>query len=96
MPTYEWTATFARELAKLSAPDRAAFREAVALFVAGLRDRNSFRPELRIHKLKDREAWSLTFGPDLRAVFAYGDEIENGHPHIVWHHIGAHAIYKKR
>ena len=95
MPTYEWTAAFARELAKLSVEDRAAFRAAVALFIADLRDHQGFRPELRIHKLKGQDVWSLTFGPDRRAVFTYGPEIKNGQPHIVWHHVGSHAIYKK-
>lgn len=51
MPTFESLAAFQRQFAKLDAEQRAAFRRAVAEFVANLKAGEGFSPELRVHKL---------------------------------------------
>jgi hypothetical protein len=46
--------------AKLDPAQRAAFRRAVAVFIANLKAGAGFSPELRVHKLVNTEIWSLT------------------------------------
>ena len=72
MPTYESLAAFQRQWAKLDAAQRAAFRRAVAVFIADLKAGESFSPELRVHKLVNTEIWSLTWAKDGRALFRFG------------------------
>lgn len=61
MPTFESLAALQRQLAKLEAERRAAFRRAVAEFVANLKASEGFSPELRVNKLVNTEIWSLTW-----------------------------------
>ena len=91
MPTYESLAAFQRQWAKLDAAQRAAFRRAVAVFIADLKAGEGFSPELRVHKLVDTEIWSLTWAKDGRALFRFGAEITPGQTHIIWEAIGTHA-----
>ena len=91
MPTYETLAAFGRQWAKLDAAQRAAFRRAVAVFIADLKTGQGFSPELRVHKLVNTEIWSLTWARDGRALFRFGREITPGEAHIIWEAIGTHA-----
>jgi hypothetical protein len=91
MPTYETLAAFRRQWEKLDAQQRAAFRRAMAVFIASLRAGEGFSPELRVHKLANTELWSLTWAKDGRAVFRFGKEVVSGETHIVWEAIGTHA-----
>ena len=34
----------------------------------------------------------MTWAPDGRATFSYGETVRDGHVHIVWHRIGTHDI----
>ena len=70
---------------------KAAFRRALAVFIANLKTDGSFSPELRVHKLVNTEIWSLTFAKDGRALFRYGEQIAEGETHIIWEAIGTHA-----
>lgn len=92
-PTFEGTPRAWRDLRKLSAKDKQAFARARARFVEGLRVRPpSYDPALRVKRVRgSREVWELTFAPDGRATFRYGDEIV-GEPHIVWLRVGDHSI----
>jgi len=90
MPTYEALAAFQRQWGKLDAAQRVAFKQALAVFIANLKAGGSFSPQLRVHKLANTEIWSLTFAPDGRALFRYGDEVTSGERHIVWEAIGTH------
>jgi hypothetical protein len=91
MPTYEALAAFQRQFGKLDAEQKAAFRRALAVFIAGLKVGSSFSPELRVHKLVNTEIWSVTWAKDGRALFRYGDEVASGEAHIIWEAIGTHA-----
>lgn len=91
MPTYEALAAFQRQFRKLDPAQKAAFRRALAVFIANLKAGGSFSPELRVHKLVNTEIWSLTFAKDGRALFRYGEEVTPGDTHIVWEAIGTHA-----
>lgn len=90
MPTFESLAAFQRQFAKLDAEQRAAFRRAVAEFVANLKAGEGFSPELRVHKLVNTEIWSLTWAKDGRALFRYGSQVVQGETHIIWEAIGTH------
>lgn len=91
MPTYESLAAFQRQWAKLDPAQRAAFRRAVAVFIANTKAGEGFSPELRVHKLVNTEIWSLTWAKDGRALFRFGAEITPGETHIIWEAIGTHA-----
>jgi hypothetical protein len=91
MPTFESLAAFQRQWAKLDPAQRAAFRRAVAVFVADLKGGDGFSAELRVHKLVSTEIWSLTWAKDGRALFRFGEEITVGETHIIWEAIGTHA-----
>jgi hypothetical protein len=91
MPTYESLAAFQRQWEKLDTEQRAAFRRALAVFVACLKAGGGFSPELRVHKLVNTEIWSLSWAKDGRALFRYGNEIASGETHIIWEAIGTHA-----
>jgi hypothetical protein len=36
--------------------------------------------------------WEITFAPDGRATFEYGEEIVPGEPHVAWRRVGSHAV----
>jgi hypothetical protein len=91
MPTYEALAAFQRHFGKLDAAQRAAFRQALAVFTADLKTAGSFSPELRVHRLVNTEIWSLTWSKDGRALLRYGEEVTPGETHIIWEAIGTHA-----
>lgn len=91
MPTHEALAAFQRQFGKLDAPQKEAFRRALAVFLANLKAGGAFSPELRVHKLVNTEIWSLTFAKDGRALFRYGQQVAEGEMHIVWEAIGTHA-----
>ena len=91
MPTYESLAAFQQQWAKLDPAQQAAFRRAVAVFIADLKAGERFSPELRVHKLVNTEIWSLTWAKDGRALFRFGTEITPGQTHIIREAIGTHT-----
>jgi hypothetical protein len=64
------------------------------LFVAALRESPpAFPAALRIHRVQGSAGiWEVTFAPDGRATFEYGDEIVAGEPHIIWRRVGHHEV----
>ena len=34
----------------------------------------------------------MTWAPNGRATFEYGDEITKGEPHVVWRRVGTHDV----
>jgi len=99
MPTHEELARFVRQFDKLPKAVREAFFAAVELFVA-LLDEHGFDPTkappgLRLHKLSGHDAWSISFGDGLRAVFKLGEPVKDGETHIVWEFIGTHDEYER-
>ncbi|TDQ53002.1 hypothetical protein [Actinorugispora endophytica] len=35
----------------------------------------------------------MTWAPDGRATWEYGDEQRSGTPHVIWRRVGTHAIF---
>jgi hypothetical protein len=93
MPTRDVTEDFLHDFARLTSAQRAAFLAALEDFIADC-DSGRFRAALRVHKLKDRDAWSMTWARDGRALFQYGESQLAGKRHIIWLAIGSHEIYK--
>lgn len=94
MPTYEWTARFRDDLHKLTSDQHARFRAAVAAFVADLRAQGAFRPGLRVKGVRGASGvYEMTWAPDGRATFSYGDERRPGEAHIIWRRVGGHDIF---
>jgi hypothetical protein len=95
VPTFLVLPRFRREYAKLTPEQAAAFRAALAVFLEGLAS-GTFHPGLRIHRIEGTlGVWSLTWAPDGRATFEYGQQVRPGEPHIVWRRIGDQSIYRR-
>ena len=87
---------FDRDWAGLTDAQRDLFRAAVVKFVADLRAR-SFRKGLRVKRVQGTAAiFEMTWAPDGRATFQFGDEVKKGEPHIIWRRIGTHPVLKPR
>ena len=93
MPTYRALPRFMREYDRLSAAQQAAFNAAVVKFVADMK-RGSFRAGLRIKGVAGHPGvYEMTWAPDGRATFEYGDPVQPGEPHIIWWRISSHDIF---
>jgi hypothetical protein len=95
MPTWDQYLSFRRDLKDLTPAQRAAFKRAVAHFVADLRT-GRFRKGLRVKKMSGHEdIWEMTWADDGRATFEYGDPVQEGELHIIWRRIGTHDIFER-
>jgi hypothetical protein len=55
-----------------------------------------FRAGLRVTKVRRVPGvWEMTWAPDGRATFHYGNASNPGNPHLVWRRIGGHEIFNK-
>lgn len=95
MPTFESVARFRRDYGRLTKAQQAAWQRAVRCLVAGLRA-GRVDPALRVKRVQGHPGvWEITWAPDGRATFHYGDEVSSGDPHVVWRRIGAHEILRR-
>jgi hypothetical protein len=95
MPTYERLPAFVRDWKRLEPREQRALLSAVRRFVEDVRRGRGFRPGLRVKGVQGAEGiFEMTWAPDGRATFSYGDELRPGEPHIVWRQIGTHDILK--
>jgi hypothetical protein len=93
MPTYTKLPRFEKDFVLLSADERERFRQAVERFVEDLKRGRGFRRGLRVRGVQGAPGiFELTWAPDGRATFQYGEPIQEGEPHVVWRRVGTHAI----
>jgi hypothetical protein len=93
MPTYESTALFSRQFARLTPQEQQAVRNAVQKFVHDLKAGGGFRQGLRVKPIRRSPGeWEMTWADDGRAVFRYGEQIRPGHAHVVWLRVGSHDV----
>jgi hypothetical protein len=93
MPTFRTLPGFIREYDKLTPEQQAAFRRAVVHFVHDLRA-GAFRKGLRVKKMSGQEdVWEMTWAPDGRATFEYGEPARDGEQHVIWRRVGSHDIF---
>lgn len=97
MPTFERLPRFNKDLSKLTPEERRVFKEAVRLFIQGLKSGTGrFHPSLRVHRIDSTDdVWSISWGDGERATFHYGESIRDGEAHVVWHRVGGHKIYRQ-
>ncbi|GAB4008482.1 hypothetical protein GCM10029992_64960 [Glycomyces albus] len=94
-PTFERFPRFNQDHEKLQKEQQARFKKAVAEFVEDLRTGGSIRPGLRIKRVQGAEGvYEISWAPDGRATWEYGEEKIPGEPHIKWRRIGTHDIFK--
>jgi hypothetical protein len=93
MPTWDKTDRFRDDHARLSADEKERFRRAMARFVDDLKRSQGFRPGLRVRGVQGAPGiFEMTWAPDGRATFEYGDPIHPGEAHVVWRRVGTHAV----
>ena len=95
MPTYEAFESFWDDYDRMDPVQQRRFLAARLRFVANLRN-GQFSPSLRIKRLQGHHGiWELTWAPDGRATFEYGDEVISGEPHVIWRRVGTHEIFDR-
>jgi hypothetical protein len=93
VPTYDLSDEFRRNLGDLSPQQRDRFKRAVERFVEDLKGGRGFRRGLRVKRVRGMDGClEMTWAPDGRAIFMYGDEIKPGETHIIWVAVGDHNI----
>lgn len=93
MVTWSAAAKFNKDLADLEERDRARFKSAVLDFRDDLKAGRAFRPGLRVKRVQGtREVWEMTWAPDGRATWQYGESID-GEAHVIWRRVGTHDIF---
>jgi hypothetical protein len=96
MPTYFRADRFIKDWELLEDADKARFRAAVAQFIEDLDAGGRFRKGLRVKGVQGAKGvYELTWAPDGRATWEYGEEVHPGEPHIVWRRIGTHDIFTR-
>lgn len=94
MPTFDTAARFTKDLQKLTKQQIEQYRAALPEFIKGTRTR-TFHPRLRVKRVQGAKGvWEMTWAPDGRATFEWGEEKSPGDPHIFWRRIGTHDVFK--
>ena len=95
MPTHEEHSQFWDDYDRLSQVQQRAFLAVRDRFVANLRDRQ-FNPALRLKRVQGHDGvWEMSWAPDGRATFGYGNEVIPGERHIIWRRVGTHEIFDR-
>lgn len=100
MPTHHESGTFQRDWKRLTKSQQSRLKGAVDRLVADLRDmeagrRRSLRPGLRVKGVRGSPGvFEMTWAPDGRATFSWGDEVVAGQRHVIWRRCGDHEILK--
>jgi hypothetical protein len=93
MSTYRRMPRFDRDYASLTSEQRHAFKRTLVKLIADLKAGRSPRPGLRVKRVQQASGvFELTWAPDGRATFEYGEPVREGETHIVWRRIGTHDV----
>lgn len=94
MPTFATTPRFEQDFKKLTREQKTRFQKVVKdHFVPDL-VAGAFRPGLRVKGVEGAPGvYEMTWAPDGRATWQYGDQIHEGVPHVIWRRVGKHAIF---
>lgn len=53
-----------------------------------------FRKSLRVRGVQgSRNVFEMTWAPNGRATFEYGEEQIAGEPHVIWRRVGTHDVF---
>jgi mRNA-degrading endonuclease YafQ of YafQ-DinJ toxin-antitoxin module len=94
-PTFERTSRFDKDMESLEPQDRGRFKEKVLdLLVPALKEHQDLPAGLRVKGVQGAPGvFEMTFAPDGRATFQYGDPLVEGEAHIIWRRIGTHGVF---
>jgi hypothetical protein len=96
MPTHDELVRFQNEYKRLSPQRKALFRVAMHLMVDDLQAKRPFDRRLRIKGVRKAPGvWEMTWAPDGRATFTYGNSKIPGDAHIIWRRVGNHSILQQ-
>jgi hypothetical protein len=96
VPTYAWLARFRADFDALTAEQQAAFLAAVVRFVDDVRRDGRFRKGLRVKGVQGAPGvFEMTWAPDGRATFEFGESVSGDDPHVIWRRVGTHAILRR-
>lgn len=94
MPTWATTRRFERDFRSLSERSRQRFQTAVERFVEDLQANRPFRPGLRVRSIEGAAGvFEMTWAPDGRATFEFGEPVRAGEVHIIWRRVGDHSVF---
>ncbi len=95
MATYEWLPRFWKDWLRLTTGQQRLFQVAVRQLVYDLNAGRGLRAGLRVKCVQGQPGiFEMTWAPDGRATFTFGQEQKPGHRHIIWQRIGGHEILK--
>jgi mRNA-degrading endonuclease YafQ of YafQ-DinJ toxin-antitoxin module len=95
VPTPEEEPRFTRDWQRLTRQQQQQFLNALRVFLRCLREQQ-FEPSLRVKRVKGRpDVWELSWAPNGRATFTYGEAMQSGDTHIIWRRIGTHGIFRE-
>lgn len=93
MPTHKEEEEFLRDLTRLSRAQRSRFYTALYKMIDDLSAGREIRPGLRVKGVQGHEGiFEMTWAPDGRATFCYGEPLAPGETYIIWRRIGDHCI----
>ncbi|MEM9520226.1 MAG: hypothetical protein AAGA37_12955 [Actinomycetota bacterium] len=99
MPTHEEPDAFKRMFDRLTREQKRRFIERLKDFIEDLErieagSADQFRPGLRVKGYQGRDGvFEMSWAPDGRALFQYGDSVQPGKRHIEWLAVGTHDIF---
>jgi hypothetical protein len=94
MPTFQKLPRFEKDFDQLSPDDRERFRQAAVRFIEDLERGGAFRPGLRVRGIQGAPGvFEMTWAPDGRATFHYGEPVREGQAHVVWRRVGTHDVF---
>ena len=96
MPTFEYASAFAKDIEVLDRRDLQRFKLVVTTqFVPDLASGTQFRGSLRVKGVRRTTGvFEMTWAPDGRATFEFGNEVVAGETHIIWRRVGTHEIFR--
>ena len=95
MPTYEWLPRFLRDFYRLTSTEQEKFQVAVAAFVDDLKS-GRFRSGLRVKGVRGHPGvFEMTWAPNGRATFTFGDPVRANDPHVIWRRDGTNDIFRE-
>ena len=98
MPTHDASTAFLRDFERLTPAQQARFFAALKRFATDLLaievgQQTWFRPGLRVKRVRGTtDLYEMSWAPDGRATFSWGDPVIGGLRHVEWQRCGDHSI----
>jgi len=95
VPTFEKLPRFQKDWKTLEHDLQVRFRDKVKKeFVPAINEGFPYPGGLRMKGIQGATGiWEMTWAPNGRATWQFGEEITKGDPHVIWRRIGNHEIF---